>query len=533
MKSLVRIRDFSEVCLRKSSFRLFFGVILALTILATGCSTKNEPSPATKSVVAIPKTLSFNSEEPESLDPAYTYSVESFNITQGIFEGLLRYKKGSMEVEPALATEWEISPDMKVYTFSLKKNVKFHDSTPFNANSVIYSFERQLAGKRDEKMSYASFIFDVVDSIEKVDDYKIRISLKDPSATFLANLAMYPAAPIIGDTAYKKNKDAFLINPVGTGPYKMVKYEKGKIIELAKNEDYWGEKAKIDKVSISLKRGEFADEISSLSNGKIDYMLLKSSMDIDKLNRENLLTTKVNQMATRYIAYNTSKKPFNNKNYRVGVSHLINRDEIIKLDSNFNGEKAETIIPQGIIGYNSKVKACDYDIEKAKDLLKDFPKNKEISIIFPFDTYKIISNQIAEKLTKVGIKATQEYLENEAYTDRIKSNNYDIAIDGWTSDNGDPDNFMFLLENASIESQLNVSKFSDPKFDEMLKQGRQTMNTEDRNVIYQKAEEYIAKENPVLPLYHNGWAVAYSNKLKNFYSHPSGVFLFQYFDKSN
>jgi peptide/nickel transport system substrate-binding protein len=514
--------------------------MLGITMLLSACGKSQEKN-LTDTNISLnqeqtkpePKSLTFYAYPSDNYDPAINYTLDYATIGQSVFEGLVRYKKNSTEVEPSLATSWEINPEMKVYKFFLRKDVKFHDGSNFNADSVLYSFNRQLKENRTEDMSYASFIFDVVSKVEKLDDFTVQITLNEPSVTFLTNLAMYYGAPIISAQAHKEDVAAFAQKPVGTGPYKVSKHDKGEVMVLEINNDYWGEKPKVDEVSFLFEEKKFPDMINDFSKEKVDLVLLTNQADLNKFNPSTIQQAQFDSPDTYYLAFNCATEPFNNRNFREGVSRLINRDELIKTNVEVNGEKAETLIPTTILGYNSKVKAYDFDMAKATELLKDFPKDKELTIIYKYDSYESFANFVVESLKKAGINIKHELVEEESvFKDRLKTDNYNFVIDGWVTDNGDPDNFMFLLNTSSINEQINYSKFSNKIFDEKIAIGKKTIKTDERIKIYQEAEELISKEVPILPLFHSGTHYIYSTKLKNFHVHPTGVMLFQYFDKN-
>lgn len=212
-----------------------------------------------------------SSAEPVSLDPALAYDIDSGEMVCNLYEALLRFKKGNTEVEPCLAERWEVSDDGLVYTFYLRKGVKFHDGTPFNAQAVRDNFERQSPENMLPKMSYAPLVLGDVEKTEVVDDYTVRITLQRPSTPFLNNMAMPFAAPIVSPTALDKYGNDLSEHPVGTGPYKLDSWEHGKQVVLTVNEDYWGEKPSIKNVVIRPVKA-LADRVEAINKGEADII---------------------------------------------------------------------------------------------------------------------------------------------------------------------------------------------------------------------------------------------------------------------
>lgn len=188
--------------------------------------------------------------EPKSLDPHAVTAVNDFRILMNVYDGLVRYKSGTLEVEPALATSWTISEDGKTYTFTLRDGVKFHDGSTFNAEAVKFNFDRML----DEKHPYhntgpfpLSFFFSAIENVKAVDSKTVEFTLNAPYAPFLSNLA-YPTGLIVSPDAVKKHQKDFGRHPSGTGAFKFAEWESNAKVVVVRNDDYWGDKAKLEAV---------------------------------------------------------------------------------------------------------------------------------------------------------------------------------------------------------------------------------------------------------------------------------------------
>lgn len=517
----------------------FLSAIMATFLVGTfltGCGGSTATSQNSKTS----KTLVFaQSADPRGLDPAYVDDGESAKVMCNVYEGLIAYKEDSTEIQPCLAEKWDISSDGKVYTFNLRKNVKFHDGTPFNADAVVYNIERQLPPKAKDDMPYASFTFGEVAKVEKVDDYTVKITLKEPYTPFLANLAMSLAAPMASPTALKKSGDKLMENPVGTGPFKFVKWTKSQSIELEKNNDYWGTKAKLDKVVFKFIK-ENSVRASELIAGSVDAIDGIDPNDINKLKESKLNLFQSKGMNINYMGFICSRAPFNDPKLREALSYAINRDELVKQLYQGYSEVANSPLPSFIPGYSKDVKPYEYNPDKAKAMLKELGKeNLNIKIVTysnarpynPVNGQKL-AESIQAYLAKVGVTATIDVFPWKEYKDKLAQGEGDMFVYGWIGDNGDADNFLSLFDSKEIKSTLNSAKYSNTQVDELLAKGRMTPNGDERNKIYGQIQDIIAKDAPWLPISHAQSMAAYSQKVTNFKIHPTGSIFFSNVDKN-
>ncbi|WP_125154065.1 ABC transporter substrate-binding protein [Clostridium rectalis] len=485
------------------------------------------------------KTLIYaQGADPRGLDPAYVDDGESAKIIANIYEGLVKYKENSTELEPCLAKEWTVSKDGKEYTFKLREGVKFHDGTDFNADAVKYNIERQLPPKVKEDMPYASFTFGEVKKVEKVDDFTIKIILKEPYTPFLANLAMCLAAPICSPDAIEKNKGNINEYPIGTGPFKFMEWKKGEVITLEKNKNYWGDKAKLDKVIFKFTK-ENSVRASELMTGSIDIMDGVDPNDVGKIKESKMNILNEKGMNINYMAFNCARPPFNDVRLRQAVNYSINKEELVKYLYQGFADVAYTSLPSFIPGFNDKIKSYEYSPDKAKRILKEKGKeNLQIKIVTysnPRPYNPVNGQKLAEAvqnyLSKVGIKANIDVYPWKEYKEKVEQGEGDILFYGWTGDNGDADNFLSLFDSKEIKSSLNSAKYINKKVDQLLAKARKTPNGEERNNIYKEIQNLTNKDAPWFPISYAKDMAAYSPKVKNFKMHPTGVVFLKNVDK--
>ncbi|SHK80817.1 ABC transporter substrate-binding protein [Desulforamulus aeronauticus] len=523
--------------LRKRSILLLMLVSL-LALALVGCGGDKEKAAQT----AKPKVFVFGQgADPRGLDPAFVDDGESANPIVNIYDGLVRYKTGSTEIEPALATEWSPSADGKEWTFKLRQGVKFHDGTPFNADAVVFSVSRQLPPQRTDAMPYASFTFGPVEKVEKVDDYTVKFVLSEPYAPFLANLAMALAAPIVSPAAVEKYGDKFIENPVGTGPFKFVQWKKGEQIVLEANKEYWDGAPKLDKLVYKFIK-ENSVRASELRTGSIQAMNGLDPNDVKMLEDAGLSVIKNPGMNINYLGFFCNKKPFNDPKLRLAVSHAINRENLINFLYQGLAELPNSVLPSFMPGHDKSLQAPEYNPEKAKQLLAEagYANGLKVTLLTysnvrPYNPVggDKLAAAIQADLRKVGIEAEiktypwKEY--KEIYTPEIVEAG-DFMLYGWIGDNGDPDNFLSLLETKEIKSTLNAAKYSNKKVDELLVKARTAQKQEERNAAYSELQKIVQDEAPWVFLGHSKDMAAVSKNVEGFDLHPVGVIYFHNVD---
>ncbi|MHB8928098.1 MAG: ABC transporter substrate-binding protein [Bacillota bacterium] len=327
------------------------------------------------------KTLVYSrGSDAVSLDPAIPDDGESFKPIIQIYDGLIKYKPGTTDIRPGLADKWETSKDGLVYTFYLKKGVKFHDGTPFNAEAVKFSIDRQLPGKATPDMAYASFTFGLVKQVDVVDPYTVKVTLTQPYTPFLANLAMGLSAPIVSPTAVKKyGKDWGVKYAVGTGPFILDKWDHGtQTIYLKKNPTYWDGAPLLDQVIIKVTADNTV-RANELIAGGVDMIDGIAPADVARLQGDkNVKFLSGAGMNVSYMAFRTDRPPFNNPKIREAFTHAVNLDAIVKTLYKGTATRANAVMPPGFFGYAKDVKPYTYDVDLAVKLLREagFKANK-------------------------------------------------------------------------------------------------------------------------------------------------------------
>ena len=476
--------------------------------------------------------------DPRAVDPAYFDDGESAVVSCNMYEGLYQYGKTDAKVSPCLAKDLpEISDDGLVYTIKLNEGIKFHDGTDFNAEAVKKSIERQLEPNRNSDMPYASFVFgeeeagNGVETVEAVDDYTVKITMRAASAPFVKNLAMALASPIVAPSAIEAATDGQAItNPVGTGPYKFVDWTKGASVTLVANEDYWGEAPKTKNLVFKII-AEGNTRLTSLMNGECDIISSVDPSSADQVTSNGFELFSEDGMTINYMAFNTETGKCTDQEVRKAVAQAINVEEMVKSIYGEYATVANSVMPTWMAPYAKDVKQTAYDPEAAKKTLADKGITSLQCITYttarPYNQKggSDLANMIQGYLSAVGVELSITQYDWTTYKTKVQTDPYDICFYGWTGDNGDPDNFMNLL--ADTNWSMNVAHFQDDEYKALIAEGLKTLDGDARDAIYLQCEEMVAEKQPWVLISHSKNLLGINPKVKDFYYHPTGVVFFK------
>jgi len=496
------------------------------------------------------KSLVYCSEgSPENFTPALNTTGTSLDAARPVFNQLVEFKRGSTEVVPGLAESYKVSPDVLVITFKLRKGVKFHSGvngfTPtrdFNADDVIWSFDRQW--KPDHpyaKVSGGAYDYfndmdmpKLLKSIEKVDDYTVKFTLNEPNAPFIANLAMdfgtIESAEYAKYLQDKGTPEQFDQIPVGTGPFQFVDYQKDAVIRFKAFDGYWGGKAKIDDLIYAITPDPTA-RYAKMKAGECQVMIAPNPADLDAMSKDKALNLmKQAGLNIGYLAMNVKKPPFDKREVRQAINMAIDRDSILKEVYQGAGQKAKNLIPPTIWSYNKAVKDYEYNPEKAKALLKKAGVKDLQSDLWwmpvqrPYNpNAKRMAEMMQADLAKVGINAKLVSYEWGEYRKRMQQGEHQMGLLGWTGDNGDPDNFFFLLGcTGAREGGQNISKWCDKSFEDKLQQAKKLSEKADRTKLYEEMQVYMKQEAPIVTIAHSTVFEPVSKKVSDYKISPFG-----------
>lgn len=473
-----------------------------------------------------------------SLDPSVVTDGESLKVTDNIYDTLLNYAEGSTEVEPALATEWTISDDSLTYTFTLQEGVKFHDGTDFDAEAVVQNFERWMNGGEGGAYVYYAAMFGgykgdeghVIESVTAVDEKTVEFKLNRPQAPFLNNLAMAPFG-IASPTALEEQGDKYGENPVGTGPFVFKEWKRNETITLEKNADYWNGEPKLEKVIFRVIPDNSA-RLTALKTGEIDLMDGVNPSDVGQIESdENLQVLLRPGMNIGYFGFNVEKEPFNDPKVRQALNHAVDKEAIIEAFYAGNADPAVNPMPDFMPGYNEEIAGYEYDLEKAKALLAEagYPDGFKMELwamTNPRDYMpepQKIAQAIQASFAEIGVEAEIITYDWTTYLEKLQNGEAQSFLAGWIGDNGDPDNFLYVLLDKDNIGGNNYSYYGSDELHEVLIAAQSETDPAAREELYKQAQEIIFTDAPIIPIAHARAALAATSTLQDFSPHPTGL----------
>ena len=466
------------------------------------------------------------STEPLGLDPAIVNDNYSGDVLFNIYESLLRFKHDSMEVEPALAERYTISPDGLSYTFYLRQGVVFHDGTPFNAEAVAFNIKRQLPPLRTESMTYADLVYGAVDKVDVIDDYTITITLKERTTPFLRNLAMLFAAPIASPSAIEKYHNNLMLHPVGTGPYQFERWIRGDHLVLQRFAPYWGQKAKLDKLVFRFMK-ESGSRVVALNNGEVDAITGLDAHVIKQIKQGGNKLYQAPGTNTFYMIFNTRPEAVTHDvRVRKSLAQAIDIPTMVKSLYQGYSTYAPTYFPEFLPGYSKDTPVSTYNPKQAQATLQELGVNKVKIIANANATYsnavggQVLSEAIQSYLKQVGVSATIELYDFATYKAHLITDSWDLSFIGCNGDNGDPDNFINFL--ALPDPTVNQGLWQHQEFIDLVNKGTHLPEGDERTKLYERTAEIIATEMPLLPIAHAQNLVAYRPLFQGLSINPFG-----------
>lgn len=506
----------------------------------------------TATAMAAPKTFVYCLEaSPSAMSPVLVTDGASLDANaRPIYNKLVDFAEGTTDVIPSLAEKWDISEDGKAYTFHLRKGVKFHDSKAFkpsrefNSDDVLFSINRQLDPNHPfHKVSGGNYEYfvgmdmqNIIDKVEKLDDYTVKISLKVPNAPFLANLAMdfnsiYSAE--YAEQSLKAGKPELIdTNPIGTGPFQFVDYQKDATVRFKAFENYWQGKAKIDRLVFSITT-DASVRLAKLQKGECHAMPYPNPADIETIKKDpNLNLMSQAGMNVGYLALNEKIKPLDNQKVRQALNHAVNKQAIVDAVYQGAGQVAKNPIPPTMWSYNDEVQDYDYNPEKAKALLKEAGFENGFTtelwampVARPYNpNARRMAELIQEDWKKVGVNAKIVSYEWGEYLKRLRQGEAATSMIGWTGDNGDPDNFLnTLLSCAAVDAGSNYANFCHKPFEEVVLGAAQESDKAKRTELYKKAQVIFKEQAPWITIAHSTVYFPVRQEVKGYVMSPFGL----------
>jgi peptide/nickel transport system substrate-binding protein len=432
-----------------------------------------------------------------SLDTLHPYAHSSspqYGIWNNIAEPLVEVNYAKRDYFGVLAESWEFQG--KKWIFKLRKNVRFHDGSPFTAKDVIYSINRM----KNDKQSLQKDNFRDLTEMQAIDDYTVAFTTEVPNAVFLDRLQN---RFIFSKTAADKYGEQVDQNPAGTGPYKFVSWQRDGNLVMTRNDNYWGTKAAIREIVLRRVK-EDAGRVAGLLAGQGDVI---NNVPVEELSRfENhprVRAEKVEGVRMYFLAMNMSHKPFDNKLVRQAINYAVDPTAIIKYVYEGNGYVMNGPLGSNVIGFDPKIKRYPVDIKKSKELLDKagYPQGLEVKLYFSPDRYpkaKEVCQVIADQLAKAGIRAELISQEFVIFWGKEGVNGGKLPFYYVGRPAADADTVYDQYYRSGVTPRTN---YKNAEFDKLIDEEQKTGDAKKRVALLQQAGRILMEDVPFVPLY--------------------------------
>ncbi len=456
--------------------------------------------------------------DPEILDPARINDIYSRSVALQIFDGLVQFDQ-TLTITPALAQFWKASRDGLTWTFKLRKGVKFHHGREFTADDVVYSFARILDPKT--KSGAADLFINIkgarefrqgttksVAGLTAADRYTVRVVLEAAPVPFVSVLAV-GHAKIVPKDVVEREAEAFGTHPIGTGPFKFVRWERGKEIVLAANQEYFDGPPRLSRLIYRVFSGEQADAIyEEFEKGNLEDTPVPTRNYRGILARGNYTYVKRPMLSVRFYGFNTRIRPFQDRRVRQAFLYAINRQALVEEAFLGRYTVARGILPPGTLGYNPQLKGYPYDPERARQLLDraGYPDGHGLPPIAIWsgikqDEFVRMYTLTKKYLQTVGIQA-EIYYETSwpSFSKMLDEGKFPVFLYTWYADVPDPDTFLFKLFYS--RSSRNFFGYTNSAVDELLTEAQNERDLQRRVELYRRAEQLVMDDAPLIPIFH-------------------------------
>ncbi|GJJ16382.1 ABC transporter substrate-binding protein [Mycolicibacterium mageritense] len=456
--------------------------------------------------------------EPDQLDPQRTSAYFSFEVLENVFDTLVEPDE-NLQMRPALAKSWEVSPDQLTWTFHLRDGVTWHDGTPLTADDVVYSYRRII----DEQLTNVDK-FSAVSDVTAPDPATVRIRVVHATPNLLTNLGGFKGMAIVQRSNVESGQIA--THPIGTGPFSFAGRKSGDSITLKANPRYWGGPPHVSGVTFRFI-SEPSTALSALQAGEIDWTDSVPPQRVAQLRNDDSLTLAVTPSNDYwYLALNEAKQPWNDVRVRQAIAYAIDRDAIAAATSYRTATVNQLAIPQGNPWYTAYDR-YRYDIEEAEKLLHEAgatPQTLDLLVTSEYPETVTAAQIVADNLAPLGITVNIRTVDFASWLDEQNSGHFDMLMMGWLG-NIDPDDFYYAQHHTNGTS--NAQKFSDPEVDRLLDAGRVETDEAKRKDLYAKAATRIADEVSYLYLYNPSVIQAWATNLSGYQARRDGAVRFR------
>ncbi|HEV3027504.1 MAG TPA: ABC transporter substrate-binding protein [Planctomycetota bacterium] len=471
------------------------------------------------------------SADSSTLDPAEIEWGEDAKVIQSLYDTLVTYRGDTVELEPKLAERWMVSPDGKTLTFDLRRGIVFHDGTPLDAAAVVFTFERFLKPDHPYRPKnpcpYGSNFSDI-QSVVAESPHRVVFTLKRPNVVMLYNLTLF-AAHIVSPSAVKSHGAQFPVHPVGSGPYRLARWDRDVRIVLDRNDAYWGPRPAIPRVIVvPVKSPQTA--IEKLKAGEVqvvDHPTLADAKTLEEDPRTKIDTE--SSLTVSYLGFNLQRPPYSDPNFRRAVSLALDRRTLNELAYHGLAEPAANLVPPALWKNACPTPPYEFDLEKARQALAKVKLgSKEVELIHmtfsrPYVPEPLrVAEFVKDQLRKIGLDVKLTGYDKAAYDQKYRDPNHPMYLLGWIADIPDPDNFYYPLLHGDSKNDMNASFFDDPEFNDAVTQAQVESDSARRAALWTKAYGRYRDVLPTIPLVHVKQIIGLSRRV-HYNMHPIEV----------
>ncbi|HEX3819545.1 MAG TPA: ABC transporter substrate-binding protein [Candidatus Sulfotelmatobacter sp.] len=462
---------------------------------------------------------------PTNLDPRVGIDAQSERIDNLIFDDLLS-RGDDLNVAPGLAERWEV-PNSVMYIFHLHHGARFHDGRALTSRDVKWTFDSLLQGKiRSTKAAVYKF----VDHIEAPDEDTVVFHMKEADATLLWNLS----DGAMGIVPYGSG-DEMTQHPIGSGPFKFVSAETDREVVLERNDDYWGEKAKLARVRFAVVPDETTEALE-LRKGSGDIAINVLTPDtVHALERDPKLAVQTGP-GTRlaYLGFNLRDPILKDARVRQAIAYALDRETMIEYLWRGEAQPARSILPTQSWAYNGDVPAYGHDPEKAKALLDAAgytPVNGvRFHIMVKSSTdanTRLMFAVIQQQLREVGIAVDIRSFEFATFFSDVQHGAFQMYGLRWIGGNEDPDIFEYAFHSSKFPPNgANRDYYYNPRVDELIDKARREVDPNIRKPLYDEVQSLLAQDLPYINLWYLDNVLVHTRRVKNLTLNPAGNFDF-------
>lgn len=454
-------------------------------------------------------------QDPVGLDPHITSARSSIQILENVLDTLVVLDV-EQNVVPSLAESWEVSEDGLSWTFELREGVRFSNGRDLTAEDVVYTYDRMLDPATGSGQAWR---LDGVTDVSASGDYTVVFTLANPNPAFLSKLANSKAVGIIA----RESVEDGTINtqPIGSGPFVISDFQPGVRLLLEPNEHYWRDGLPyLDAVEIRIITDDNVRR-SALVAGDIDWAISVAAQALDELRaRDDVIVDEVPAGAYWYIGVNTMSPPLEDARVRRAIAFAINREELTEVATFGTGEPTQDPIPSSS-SWATNYAPYEQNLETARELLAEagYADGFEIRIM-PTTQYEEsirIAQMVQAQLAPLNIRTSINALEWADWLQQQGDGNYDTFVCSWNG-NVDPDDFFFAQHRTG--EVFNFTGYSNPSVDELLDQGRQTADFDERLEVYQEINRQIVDDAVYIYIYNPLEINVYRPAVQGFHARP-------------